>query len=952
MPKSLTALFSPRSLAVVGASRSPEKVGAVVLQNILNSNFTGKIYAVNPNEKEINGIKCFPNVSDLPEVVDLAIIAIPSTVVLQVLNQIGEKGIKNVVVFSAGFKEAGAEGASLEKQLEETAQKYGINLLGPNCLGFVNNVCPLNATFGKVSAQIGNLRFISQSGAIAASLFDWFGSIGLGFSEFITLGNKTVVNENDVLEYFFNQSQSITSLIEEGPVKVQPIGLYLESITDGAKFVQIAKQITQKDPVFILKPGKTPEAASAMKSHTGSLAGADDVLDTALEQAGIFRCETLEDFFDLSKAFSWENIPNGPKVAIVSNAGGPAVISTDSIVKEGLTVAKFDDETKNKLSQILPRSANIFNPIDVLGDALADRFAGAMEIVFQTNECDSLLVILTPQIMTQIKKTAEAISVVSNKYHKPIFCSFMGGSLVAEGLQILNKCKIPCFPFPERAIYAIGSMWKFKQQQIKLSQSPLDINQVLNTQLLPEKIVNVVQSAIKNGQMALDNLDANQVVAGAGIPTPLTKVAKDLSEAISFSTEAGYPVVLKMSSPGLLHKKSVGGVILDIRNEDQLESAWDTIQRKIEGLDETIKNNVCVQIQKEIPNGIEVIVGVKHDPTFGHVLLFGAGGSLTELIADKNLYLLPVDKEHAKQLVQSSKIAQFLNGYNGEPPYALDKLYELIVHLSKIVEVQPEIKEIEINPVVVTLNDVWAVDSKIILEAGRQKPVGPKFKIACTTSSKLLAGNTRYFEFETEEEFKAEAGQYISVKVSSSRINCYSIAGQPTQNKFNLLVDSTPGGPGSKFFEQLKVGDKITYLGPFGTFTIKPDKNVDNLLFLATGSGAAPLKHMIESELAKKTKLSLSLYIGVNNFEDIFLKDYFQKLLDEHNNFKFKYAVRNPNSSWNGHVGFITDLVAQDFPNAKKCAAYLCGSKPMIDSVTKALTDNGCPAERICTEKL
>jgi len=470
---------------------------------------------------------------------------------------------------------------------------------------------------------------------------------------------------------------------------------------------------------------------------------------------------------------------------------------------------------------------------------------------------------------------------------------------------------------------------------------------------MPEKITETIKTAVKKNHLSLDNLEANSVISGAGILTPPTNIAVDLSQATEFAKNNGYPVVLKLSSPGLLHKKEVGGVILDIRTENQLELAWETLQRKSEGLEASVKANVCFQIQKEIPNGVEVIVGIKHDPTFGHILLIGAGGSLTELISDKNLFLLPIDVAHARELVEGSKVYRLLKGSDKEPPYALGKLYDLIVKLSKIIEVEPEIEEIEINPVIVTLNDVWAVDNKVILKQNKQMPTGPKFKTATTLSTELLAGKMRYFEFGTEEPFDIQPGQYISVKVSDTRINCYSIAGHSSPTKFDLLVDSTPGGPGSKFFEQLKHGDRIMFLGPFGSFILKQEDEVKTMLFLGTGCGTAPLKYMIEAALSDpKFKQNIKLYIGVNNFEDIFLLDYFKKLSEEHKNFSFEIAVNNPNSLWKGPTGFITALVKHDFPDASKCSAYMCGNKFMVEDITKMLTDNGCSSERIYVEKI
>ncbi len=948
MPIELTALFSPRSIAVIGASKSPEKLSHVILKNIVDSKYDGKVWAVNKNVEDIGKTKCFPDVASLPETPDLAIIVIPATSVSEVLDQCGQKGIKNAVVISAGFKEVGGEGAQLEKKLEEISKKHQINLLGPNCLGFVNQNANLNTTFARVSNQPGNLRFISQSGAIAASIFDWAESKGLGFNEFITLGNKTTLNENHVLEYFLNKSGSVTTLLEDAADKVQPIGMYLESISDGSAFINIAKKISAKDPIFILKPGKTKAAASAMQSHTGAIAGADDVLETALEQSGVLRCRTLEDFFDIAKAFSWENMPSGPRVAVVSNAGGPAVISADSITENGLTVAEFDEQTKKRLSEVLPRSASIFDPVDVMGDALADRYTAAMEIILQTGSCDALLVILTPQIVTQVEKTAEAIGQISRKYKKPIFCSFIGGNLVAEGEKILNKYKIPSYPYPERAIYAISAMWKFHENQQKRIREVQDIN-VLNTQLLPENVTQIIKNATTRKQHSLDNLEANTVVEAVGIPTPPTILAENLQQAEEFAVNKGFPVVLKLSSPGLLHKKHIGGVILDIRNKEQLAAAWETLTRKLEYLEPSIKENVKFQIQKEVPSDIEVIVGVKHDATFGSVLLFGAGGSVAELISDKNLHLLPIDKNEAKELVENSKIFNLLKGSENEPPHALEKLYDVIVNLAQLARSTPEISEIEVNPVVVTLNDVWALDTKVILQSEKEKPAGPKFRTAVTLSAELLTDKIRLFEFEMEEPLEFTPGQYISVKVCSTRLNCYSIAGQPTPNRFNLLVDSTPGGPGSKFFEALKTGDKITYLGPFGNFKLNLEDGSKKILFCATGTGVAPLRLMLNKAL--ESKKDVYLYIGTNNFEEVFSQNYFEEIAKKHKNFKYQFAVKNPHEKWSGAVGFINDLIKKDHPDARDCSAYLCGSPLMIEAATKILLENGCPQDRIYSEK-
>lgn len=711
MPKDLRGLFSPKSVTIIGASKSPEKVGAIVLKNIIDSGFKGAIYPVNPKESEIIGLKCYPDVNSLPEVPDLAVFAIPSSVVIGVLEEIGKKGIKNAVIFSAGFKEIGTEGELLQNQLVDVANKYQINVLGPNCLGYANNSLPINVTFGQVVKEKGNLRIISQSGAITASLFDWCQTTKLGFSEFVTIGNKAVVNENDVLEYF--ASLPAPTVDQSGLSKVSPIGLYLESIAGGEELVKIATKISKTAPIFALKPGKSIAAASAMHSHTGAIAGKDSVLDAAFKQSGIIRCHDLSDFFDIARALAWENAPKGSRVAVVSNAGGPAVLSTDSIDETGLKMAQFGSFTQQKLAAILPRMASFLNPVDVLGDALADRFGQAIEAVLQEPSVDGVIVILTPQLMTQIEKTAEIIGGLSAKYSQPILCSFIGGSLASVGEKRLNDYKIPSFPFPEMAIKTLSLMWQW--QNWRNNQGTGFATQEASGLQNTEIVKNILSTAKSKNQRNLDNFESNSLITAIGISTPPTLSVGGLEQAKKFAEEAGWPVVLKISSPGLLHKSDLGGVITHINNPDDLNSAGIKLSQQISTLDSDTKRNAKIQIQKEISGGIEVIVGIKRDPYFGQVMLFGAGGKFAELLVDRNLHLLPIGDKEAKQLVSNSKILTLLNGFRGDLPYNLDPLYETIIHLGKLVESFPEIAEIEINPLIITHTGVWAVDCKVVL---------------------------------------------------------------------------------------------------------------------------------------------------------------------------------------------------------------------------------------------
>lgn len=949
--KNLSALFSPKSVAIIGASSDPKKVGAIILKNIVDSKYKGIIYPVNPNFEIIQNFKCYKSLGEIPDVPELAIIVVPAEKNLEILTQAGEKGVENVICIAAGFKESGEEGKKLEEQLLEIAKKYEINLLGPNCLGFVNNLCPINATFGQLVDIPGNLRFISQSGAIATGIFDWCKSVNLGFSEFITLGNKTVINENDVLEYFLNSAAAEFTKKNntEGLSTLSPIGLYLESISDGINFLRITKEISKINPIFIIKPGKTNAAASAMQSHTGAIAGEDNVFNEAITEAGILRCQSLEDFFDLAKAFSLENVPNGPKIAVVSNAGGPAVISADAVIENGLELLEFDAKTKAQLEEALPRSASAKNPMDVLGDALADRFAKATEIILQNGQADCLLIILTPQVMTQIKETAQGLGILSKKYQKPIFCSFLGGNLVHEGEKILNELKIPVFRFPERAIFTIGAMWKWKKNQMKIDKQVAQPEIVLNL----DKTTEVIKNAQNLQQKTLDNFQSNEIISSIGVSTPPTSRIESFEEAKNFAALNGYPLVLKLSSPGLLHKKDIGGVINDIKNEEELENALDKLERKITHLDVNLQKNISIQIQKEILNGVEVIVGIKKDPNFGQVFLFGAGGTLAELLGDRNLHLLPISLEQVKNLVEKSKIFPLLSGFRGEAPLALDKLYEVILRLGKLAANCPEISEVEINPLIITLNDAFAVDCKVILESGESNNINiPQFKIAQVLEHQILASSYHYFQFVQDEPLKFLPGQYITVKVSNNKINSYSITTYSGDKNFSLLVDIKPAGTGSHFFQNLKTEDKISYLGPFGKFTLNLDDGAKQLLFLGTGSGVAPLRCQIESALKEKNcKLPITLYLGLETNKDIFWQDIFQTLSEEYANFSFKMVIHDPQWGYQGHKGYITELLKNDLVNGSETSAYLCGNKNMIMDATSILLEKGCPKERIYTEK-
>lgn len=717
--KNLDKLFSPHRIAVVGASRDVHKVGHIVLRNILESGFKGLVWPVNPEAGEILGRPAFARYADVPSVPDLAVLAVPAAIVLQLLPEIAERGTKDILILSAGFKEEGVEGQNREVELLRLAEKFSLRIVGPNCLGFINNRLALNVTFAEQMKKLGNLRFITQSGAIASSIFDWAETTGLGFSDFVTLGNKSVLDEVDILRYWLEgvaekSWPSRTEIRKKGGSSYRPIGLYLESIARGTEFVKLLKTIGKTDPVFILKPGQSAAARAASVSHTGALANDDAVLSEALREAGAVRCEGIEDFFDLARAFAWEEAPRGAGVAIVSNAGGPAVVTTDAIALSGLTLAKLSEHTEAILAQHLPPAANIKNPVDVLGDALADRYRTALVAVLQEPTVDAVIAILTPQVMTQIKETAAVIGELSLKFHKPILASFIGAGTIEKGEQVLNEYRIPSFRFPERAVKALAKMyaWAQWQEEQKKVPRPAPIKKIT----LAKSTQEILASAAREGRRALSNAEAQFVVADAGVTIPFTKIVRSGREAVSAASILGYPVALKISSSALVHKTEAGGVVLNLHSDEQLRQAFLKLAHKVLVIGARHGATADIELQKQITGGVEVIVGFKRDPSFGDVCLFGAGGTLAEILNDTNLALLPLNLAKAEKLVQRAKIFPLLSGFRGAAPLAIEPLFQCIVKLSILFESVPEISELEVNPVLVTTHSAWAADARVILK--------------------------------------------------------------------------------------------------------------------------------------------------------------------------------------------------------------------------------------------
>ncbi len=713
--KNLSSLFNPRSVAIVGAAREPNKLGNLLLKNIQSGGFTGPIYPVNPKADVIEGVTCYPAYDQIPAVPDLAIIVVPAEIAMELLPVIARHGTKNIIILSAGFKEIGGAGKEREVALQALATEYHLNIVGPNCLGLLHTPAKLNATFGQPSLAPGNLRFVLQSGALATSLFDWAKTADIGLSSCVTLGNKAVLTENDILSDWLRERRTTADTFSAHSPSLssyRPIGLYLESIENGQEFIRLARELSRTTPLFILKPGASSAAKSAMHSHTGAIAGNEAIISSACAEAGLIRCAGLEDFFDLAKAFTWENPPRGSGVAIVSNAGGPAVLATDALVAAGLTMAPITQSTKRLLAAALPRAASLQNPVDVLGDALADRYQVALEAVLKERGVHAAVVILTPQVMTEIEATAKSIGELARRYGKPVFCSFMGGSLISKGEAILNQYRLPSFRYPERAINALAAMWRWQAWRTsRLSRSKTSIV-TAPTKTRTRRIQALLDAAKEKHEPALSSAAAQTVVREWGIPVPREAEVRSAAGAVTWAKRNGPTVVLKISSATVLHKTEQRAVLTNLATPAQISGGVRTLQTQLKKLGDP---EATIRIQEYTAPGAEVIIGFKRDASFGPVLLFGWGGIMAELVADQHIALFPLTPASVEALIDGTRMGKVLRGYRTGQSYPIETLVSLIIKLSELFSTFPEIKELEINPVILTAKKIYAVDTKIVL---------------------------------------------------------------------------------------------------------------------------------------------------------------------------------------------------------------------------------------------
>lgn len=696
----LEKLFDPKSIAVIGASRREGKVGHSVLKNLLQHGYPGKIYPINPKAEEILKIKTYPTVLAVKAKIDLAVVAIPSPFVPSILKDCVKAQVNSVVIISAGFKESGKQGSQLERELVETIKNSGIRVLGPNCIGIIDTASSLNASFAAGMPSRGNIAFFSQSGALCTAILDWALEEDVGFSKFISLGNKVDIDEIDLLLALANDRE--TKVI---------LG-YLEGIENGVRFMEVAKEVSRKKPVIIIKSGRTQAGARAASSHTGTLTGLDTAYEAAFRQCGVIRAETLQTLFDYAIAFAHQPLPRGPNLAILTNAGGPGIIAADAVESSILQMASFRENTISKLRKELPSNASIYNPVDVIGDAGADRYEKAMKTIVDDPGVDSLTVILAPQAMTKIKETAEVISKISSAVSdKPIVSSFMGGLEVKQGIRILRSGKIPNYSYPERTISALEAMVKYR----KWKEAPSD--KILSFEVDKRKTEEIFTKAKEKGEANLTTEETREVLSTYGFSLPKRIVTETSREAISVANSLGYPVVMKIVSPDILHKSDVGGVKVGITEKSQVARSFeDLISNAKRFMPEALILGVTVE--EMIGPGKEVILGSSTDPSFGPLLMFGLGGIYVEVLKDVSFRIAPLTFNEAESMIKEIRSYPILKGVRGEEPSDLIAVKEALLRLSQLVTDFFEILEIDINPLMVLPAGKGAVviDSRLTIK--------------------------------------------------------------------------------------------------------------------------------------------------------------------------------------------------------------------------------------------
>jgi acetyltransferase len=696
---SLEKLIRPASVAVIGASTNPLKVGYAVLNNIVSGGYKGKIYPVNPKGGQLLGINCIKNLAEVTEPIDLAVIIIPRDHVLKALQDCADKGIESVIVITAGFNEIGGEGKKAQDEIARFVRQKKMTMMGPNCLGLINPWHKLNASFGQPINEQGPIALISQSGALITGIQDIAIARAQGFSILASIGNKATLNEIDFLEELSTDTNT------------RVIAGYLEDITDGQRFMKVAERVGKIKPVVILKAGRTVAGAKAASSHTGSLAGADAAYDSAFERTGVIRADSIDHLFDIAMAFAYQPLPKGDRVAVVTNAGGPGIMMSDALEMAKLKVASIDEETTKKLHEILPSAGSAHNPVDVLGDANGEIYGKVLDVLLASDNVDSAIVILTPQKMTEDAASAQAVAEVSKKYGKPVLACFIGANMVKSGVDILRRNKIPQYPIPERAARALAEMVTYAGYK----RRPLRTVERFAVNRNP--VNKIIRTYRNKKQFEIGEVDAKAILKAYDFTIPPGEMVNNVEEAVRYAAQLGFPLAMKISSPDILHKSDVGGVKIGLQSVRDVEDAYELMMMRIakKRPDAELKG---VMLERMVMGGKEVILGMKKDAQFGPMLMFGLGGIFVEVLKDVTFGLAPVTAEEAMQMIERTKTYKLLTGSRGQAPVDIPSIIENLLRMSQLVMDFGEIEEIDINPLKVGFEGDGAtvVDARIIIK--------------------------------------------------------------------------------------------------------------------------------------------------------------------------------------------------------------------------------------------
>jgi acetyltransferase len=702
--KKLDSIFKPRRITLIGVSSDPNSVGAITLKNLVNGGYNGVVYPVNPKREAVMGIPCFPDIKSLPKTPDLAVIMTGAKSVSQHIRDCGEAGINGVIIMSAGFKESGEEGKKLEVLAKAEKTKFpDMRIIGPNCLGVLVPGLNMNVSFADGMPKKGHVAFISQSGALCTAVLDWANETNIGFSYFVSIGNSMDVNFGDLIDYF-GQDSTTRSIV-----------LYVESLTNSRAFMSAARAFARKKPIIVYKSGRFPESAAAAASHTGALASEDSIYDAVFRRAGIARVYSFGNIFDFTDLIGRKRAIRGSNLAIVTNAGGPGVMATDSLIAWGGELVDLTESTMQKLNDYLPPFWSHGNPVDVLGDATPERFAKATEIVLEDVEVDAVLVLLTPQAMTAPTEIAEAIAKLAGKTSKAIMAAWIGGTSMKKGMMIFNQAGIAAYSTPEQAIEAFMTLSHYSKNLERLFETPKEVP--VSFSYDRDKLRNKYLTSVFPKAKILNEDDSKHLINDYGIATTHPEAAYNVDEAVKIAENIGYPVVIKIYSPDITHKSDYGGVALNIRNEEMVRATYQNMIKTVsEKMPDAKIDGVTVQKMILSKDATELILGIKKDPVFGTVMLVGMGGTTAELFNDKRLEFPPLNEQLARQMLQSLHIYPLLAGYRGSKPKNIEKLIEVIIRLSYLAADYPEIEELDINPILVTPDEVIALDARIVVD--------------------------------------------------------------------------------------------------------------------------------------------------------------------------------------------------------------------------------------------